>query len=298
MQELDAVILNFNESNVAILNVTLAFIMFGIALELKLENFKILFRQPKSVVAGLLAQLLLLPVVTLLLIFIFNPQASIALGMILVAACPGGNISNFICSIAKGNTELSIVLTIITSIGAIFFTPFNFAFYGNLYGPTSEILKEISLNWFDVMQTISLIIIIPITVGMICKRKFPKFSIAISSKLKVISMILFLIIVAAALGANYANFIATIGSIATLVILHNAIAILTGYSTARVFKLPLNQQKTIAIETGIQNSGLGLLLIFSYFEGLGGMAIIAAAWGIWHIISGFGLAFLLSKKAV
>ncbi len=298
MQELDAVILNFNESNVAILNVTLAFIMFGIALELKLENFKILFRQPKSVVAGLLAQLLLLPVVTLLLIFIFNPQASIALGMILVAACPGGNISNFICSIAKGNTELSIVLTIITSIGAIFFTPFNFAFYGNLYGPTSEILKEISLNWFDVMQTISLIIIIPITVGMICKRKFPKFSIAISSKLKVISMILFLIIVAAALGANYANFIATIGSIATLVFLHNAIAIITGYSTARIFKLPFSQQKTLAIETGIQNSGLGLLLIFSYFEGLGGMAIIAAAWGIWHIISGFGLAFLLSKKAV
>lgn len=111
-------------------------------------------------------------------------------------------------------------------------------------------------------------------------------------------MILFLIIVAAALGANYANFIATIGSIATLVFLHNAIAIITGYSTARIFKLPFSQQKTLAIETGIQNSGLGLLLIFSYFEGLGGMAIIAAAWGIWHIISGFGLAFLLSKKAV
>ena len=126
------------------MNLTLAFIMFGIALDLSVDKFKGVFSTPKKLVAGLVAQLVLLPFLTYVLVVLTQPEPSIALGMFLVAACPGGNISNFISSIAKANVALSISLTTITSLAAILFTPLNFSVYGNLYEPAEDIMRTIS----------------------------------------------------------------------------------------------------------------------------------------------------------
>ena len=274
------------------INATLAFIMFGIALDLSISKFEQVLRTPIKIIAGLTAQLLLLPAFTYILIVIFRPQASIALGMILVASCPGGNISNFISSLAKANVALSITLTSITSIASVLFTPLNFSIYGNLYGPTQLILQEISLNWREVVQTIATIIIIPIILGVIVKSKFPTIAYRIAKPLERISMLLFLLIVIGALVSNLEYFLECISAVFVLVLLHNSGALGIGFGIGKLLGFSSDDNKALAIETGIQNSGLGLLIIFAFFDGLGGMAIITAWWGIWHIVSGFSLAYL------
>ena len=294
--DLDSIVINFNETGVFIMNITLAFIMFGIALDLTVENFKIVLSSPKKVLAGIFSQLILLPLVTYIIILIMKPTPSLALGMILAASCPGGNISNFISSLAKANTELSIVLTVISGTLAIFFTQANLAFYGNLYEPTQSILRDVNIDWIVVVRTISLVILVPIAVGFLVKKKWPDLAYKLAKPLSVISMILFLIIVAGALALNFQNFINVIGSIFFLVVLHNTAALFSGYVTGKATGLPFKDVKSLTIETGIQNSGLGLLLIFSFFEGLGGMALIMAFWGIWHIVSGFTIAFIWGRK--
>ncbi len=293
---IDSIAINFNETGILFMNITLAFIMFGIALDLTLENFKIVLTSPKKVLTGMFSQLLLLPALTYLIIVIMKPTPSLALGMILVASCPGGNISNFISSLAKANVELSIILTIISSTIAIFFTPLNLAFYGNLYEPTQAILREVDISWLQVVQTISMIIIIPIIIGYFFKNKFPEFAQKLAKPMKIISMGLFLIIVFGALALNYENFITVIGSIFLLVVVHNLAALFSGYFSGQLMGLPFKDKKSLTIETGIQNSGLGLLLIFSFFDGLGGMALITAWWGIWHIVSGFTIAYIWGRK--
>ena len=219
-----------------------------------------------------------------------------ALGMILVASCPGGNISNFISSLAKADVELSIVLTCVSSLAAIVFTPINFNLYGEAYEPTRAILTTINLDWMDVMKTIAMIIIIPITLGKLVSHSKPKLAEKLNVPFKNISMLLFLIIIIGALISNGEYFFEYITEVFNLVLLHNGLAMAMALSMAFLLKLNIKSRKSITIETAIQNSGLGLLLIFSFFDGLGGMAIIAAWWGIWHIISGFTIAFLWKNK--
>jgi len=168
-------------------------------------------------------------------------------------------------------------------------------FYGNLYGPTREIMKVVSLDWWEVMQAILLIIVIPIIVGQIFVKIFPNIAIRIKSFLRVASMLLFVLIVIGAFAANYDYFLSYIALVFFVVLLHNLIAILSGLGMGKIMKLRQSDVKSISIEVGIQNSGLGLLLIFSFFSGLGGMAIVAAWWGIWHIVTGFVLSFIWNK---
>ncbi len=296
MENIDDIVLNFDEASLFILNVVLAFIMFGIALDLKFQNFKLVFRHPGNLLVGLSSQLLLLPFLTYLLIELLDPMPSMALGMIMVASCPGGNVSNFMSAMAKANVELSIVMTVITSLCALFFTPFNLSFYGLMYEPTREILIKVHLDWLEIVKTISLIIVIPICLGKLFSHYLPVVAERVKKPFRNLSMLAFLMIIVFALMANGTYFMQYIGMVFLLVLLHNALAILTGFSWARLFGLDGPSVKSITIETGIQNSGLGLLLIFAFFSGLGGMAVVAAWWGIWHIISGFGIAAILKSK--
>jgi hypothetical protein len=133
LELLDKVHLNFSDSNLVFLNIALAFVMFGVALDIKVEHFRAILHNPKSAVMGFISQTFLLPAFTFLLVLVLNPTPTVALGMILVAACPGGNISNFISSMARANVALSVSLTALSTSAAIFFTPFNFALWGNLY---------------------------------------------------------------------------------------------------------------------------------------------------------------------
>lgn len=296
MEGLDFLEYNFNENNVLILNIAVGFIMFGVALGLRIDDFKTVIQQPKQIFAGLLSQLLFLPILTIIIIHIFEPQASVALGMILISVCPGGNISNFMSSLAKANVALSVSLTAITSTVAVFFTPIGLAWWGSMYEPAHDILTSIELNYIDVLITVFLIIVVPLVIGMYVRSKYEKFALRVEQIMKNLSILIFLGIVIFAVISNLDPFIKYMPDVAGLVILHNLVAISIGYVTAKVFSLHKSSVKTLMIETGIQNSGLGLALIFTFFGGLGGMTLVAAGWGVWHIISGLLLSKFLSKR--
>ena len=297
MQELDNVQINFNSNGLLVLNIALAIIMFGVALGITIDDFKRLIQQPKPILVGVLSQFILLPLLTFLLVILIKPQPSIALGMFMVAACPGGNISNFMTHLGNGNTALSISLTAIATFLAIFMTPFNFQLYSNLYEPTSQILKSIQLEPFELLELVVLILGIPLALGMLFRYKFEALAIKLSALLKPLSIIVFATIVVIAFSNNLNVFNNYVHHVLLIGISHNILAVLLGLFVAKLFMLSSKNQKTLAIETGIQNSGLGLLLIFTFFNGLGGMAILAAFWGIWHIITGLLLASYWSKKS-
>lgn len=286
MNEIDAMQLNYDQGNILVVNISLGFIMFGVALGLTLHDFRNVLQQKRSVLAGVLSQFIVLPALTFLLILIWQPVPSVALGMMMVAACPGGNVSNFISAYSRGNAALSVSLTAISSILAILMTPFNLSFWGSLYGPTEEILQKVSLDVFEVFKTIVLILGVPIVLGMFVRHRYPNTTAKIQPIIQYISIGIFGVLVIGAFAANFQQFLDYISVVLLLVFLHNAIALTCGYQMGRLFSLPTADRRSLAIETGIQNSGLGLLLIFSFFGGLGGMAIVAGWWGIWHIISG------------
>ncbi|MFN3996263.1 bile acid:sodium symporter family protein [Algoriphagus sp.] len=289
---LDSIRLNFSQNDLILLNLALALIMYGVALDLKWEDFRYLIKNPKGFVLGIFSQFLLLPLLTWALISIIQPPPSVALGMFLVAACPGGNVSNFLSSLAKGNTALSVSLTAFSSVISIFSTPLNFALWAGFYGPTSLLLREISLDIWDVFFTVAIILGVPLIFGILTRQKFPRFTEKASKILKPLSILIFAAFIGLAFAGNFDIFIQYIGLIFFWVLAHNFIALSAGFLTGKVGRLPLADVKTLTIETGIQNSGLGLVLIFTYFEGLGGMAIITALWGIWHLISGMTIASL------
>jgi bile acid:Na+ symporter, BASS family len=298
MNEIDQVTLNFSPESLFVLNLSLGFIMFGVAINLKVEDFIRVIKNPKSALAGVLSQFLVLPSLTFLLIWLIEPRPSFALGMMLVAACPGGNISNFMCSMAKGNAALSVSLTAVSSSLAIIMTPLNLAFWSSLYPPTANILTEVSLDFWSMFQTILTLLLIPIVLGMLLRKWKPKIADHLHPVMHYSSILIFAVIVILAFGANVDLFLEYIHMVIFLVFIHNAIALTAGYQIGRLFKLEEQDKRSISIETGIQNSGLGLILIFGFFDGLGGMAIVAAWWGIWHIISGLTLSYFWSRKEV
>lgn len=289
---LDSIRLNFSQGDLLLLNLALALIMFGVALDLKWEDFRYLVKNPKSFFLGIFSQFLLLPFLTWVLISLIQPPPSVALGMFLVAACPGGNVSNFLTSLAKGNTALSVSLTAFSTVISIVSTPLNFALWAGFYQPTSLLLREISLDITDVFFTVAIILGIPLLLGILTRQKFSNFADQASKVLKPLSIVIFAAFVGVAFAGNFDIFIQYISLIFLWVLAHNFIALSAGFLTGMLGRLPVPDVKTLTIETGIQNSGLGLVLIFTYFDGLGGMAIITALWGIWHLISGMAIASL------
>jgi len=293
---LDQVRLNFNPTGIAIINAAIGFMMLGVALELRIEDFKRIIASPKAPAIGLVAQFLLLPAFTFLLVLIIKPYPSIALGMMLVAACPGGNLSNIVTYLSQGNTAVSISMTAISTIAAIFMTPLNISFWGSMNPATAAIMKQVSLNPADVFVTVFLILGIPLILGMTLGHYYPALADKVKKPFKIFSLVFFIIIVCGALAANWQNFLTYIGLVVFAVLIHNALALNIGYWSARIVGLPERDCRAVCVEVGIQNSALGLVLVFNFFDGLGGMAILVAWWGIWHIIAGLVTAFIFTRK--
>jgi BASS family bile acid:Na+ symporter len=293
---IDQIRLNFNAQAIFGLNVVIGLMMLGVSLDLKLDDFKRIILSPKAPGIGLAAQFILLPAFTFLLTLILPITPSMALGMILIAACPGGNLSNIMTYLARGNTAVSISMTAVSTAAAIFMTPLNLAVWGSLNPATASILRRVSLNPLDVFMAIFMILGIPLVSGMLISRFFPSLAGKIRKPFKVFSFLVFIGFVGAALGANWQIFLRVIGLVVFAVFIHNALALSLGYWSGRLLGLEKRDVRAVSIEVGIQNSALGLILIFNFFEGLGGMAIIAAWWGIWHIISGLSMATFWSRS--
>lgn len=295
---IDSIPINFNEESLWILNLALALVMFGISLEISIGDFKELFKKPKVIFVGVLSQFILLPLVTFILVILIKPYPSIALGMFMVAACPGGNISNFITHVAKGNSALSVCLTAIATLLAIFMTPLNLELWGSFYAPTAQILKEVAIDPMAMVHLVFVLLGVPLFLGMWVNYWKPRLAKNIARVLKILSLLFFVALICIALYTNRLVLQDYIWYVFWIVVIHNLIAFISGFSLAKLVGLNTVSTRTITIETGIQNSGLGLLLIFTFFDGLGGMALLAAFWGIWHLVSGLILASFWSSREI
>jgi bile acid:Na+ symporter, BASS family len=297
MSEIDLVRLNFNPQSLWALNVVIGLVMFGVALDLKVSDFRAVLTTPKPVAIGLIGQFVLLPALSFLLVLAIRPAPSIALGMMLVAACPGGNISNFLTHFARGNTALSITMTAISTAVAIVMTPFNLSLWGGLNPATSRILHAVALDPLDMLLAVFLLLGLPMAAGMGVAWRWPAFAARVRKPMKFLSLGVFGFFVLGALAANWPYFVKYVGFVVFAVFLQNAVALGSGYVAAFAAGLPERDRRAVSIEVGIQNSALGLILIFNFFGGLGGMAIVTAWWGIWHIVAGLTVATLWSRRA-
>ncbi|MDD2278286.1 MAG: bile acid:sodium symporter family protein [Bacteroidales bacterium] len=301
LKDIDSLRLNFSEGGLLFMNITLAAIMFGVALEIKVQNFKNLLNYPKSAILGFGSQFLLLPALTFLLVIAIKPPASIAMGMILIAACPGGNISNFISSLSKANVALSVSLTAIATLSATILTPLNFAVWGGLYVKYSEralhLNIPIEIDFWQMAQTVFILLGIPLILGMWFGNKYPDFTKKYLKHIKIGSVVLYLVFIFGALWANRSFMGSILIPIGVIVFLLNAQTLFTGYIVGLIGRVSRADRRTLSIETGIQNSGLALILIFNpkLFNGNGGMAVMAAWWGIWQMVSGLALAAILTR---
>lgn len=274
------------------LNTILAMMMFGIALSLTPADFRRIIRKPLGPVVGLTAQFMLLPAVTCLLTYLIPMPGEVALGLILVSCCPGGSFSNLMTYLSKGNTALSVSMTGVASLLASLLTPFNFMLYAALNPRTSDLLNSIAVSTTDMLLIVAVVLALPLTLGLMCAHHFPRFAKRSEPLFRFISLITLFGFVAIALFMNWQRFVGGASVFLLAVIAHNGLALAIGWGAARALKLNRADRRAVTLEVGLQNSGLGLGIIFTFFSDLTGMAIIAAAWGIWHLISGMGLSFI------
>lgn len=311
LEALNAVSINFGQGGMTIVNFILAFVMFGVALGIKPQTFKDVFKNPKSVIVGIILQWVGLPAVTFAIALALSPWITpmIALGMILVASCPGGNISNFISSLSKGNVELSISMTAVTTAFAPLVTPFNFFLWGSLYSQVIAFKSDIPtlvIPFFPMLEQILLLLGVPIFLGLLFARYFPNATKKITKPAQVLSILLFIGMVIVSFSQNFQIFLDNIFYVFFIVMLHNASALATGYFGGKLARVPEADRRSFTVEIGIQNSGLGLILLFNpaifppeiWHGHYGGMLFITAWWGIWHIVSGLTVAYLFRRKPI
>jgi len=288
--DIDTLELAFDATSLAVLQIALSVVMFGVALDLSVEDFRQLARDPRAPVVGLICQFIVLPALTFPLAIAIAPTPSMALGMMLVAACPGGNVSNFLTQLSGGRLTVSVGMTAVSTVAAVFTTPFNLVFWGSMHPSTAALVTDVALDPWAMFKSVAMLLLVPVALGMGCAAWLPGLAAKLRGFMKVASMLFFGAVVVGAFSANFEAFLVAVGAVFLPVLALNALALGLGYGASWAAGLSEPERRAVCFEVGIQNTGLGLVLVFSFFDGLGGMAVVAAWWGIWHLISGFSLA--------
>jgi BASS family bile acid:Na+ symporter len=292
----DDIRIAFDSGSLTTLKIVLGLILFGIAMDTELEDFRLALTKPKAFAVAILAQFALLPALTFLLTLALGVGGSVALGMILVACCPPGNVSNILTHRAKGDVALSVSMTAVGNVLAIVMLPVNFSFWGHLHPTGRDHFAEIRVAPWDMLSEVLLVIALPFALGLAVSHLLPAFAARTHRVVGILSFVALGGIIVIAVANNWALFVAYIGVVALAVFLHDALALGLGYAIARGFRLDVPARKAMTFEVGIRNAGLGLLFVFTFFGGLGGMALVAAWWGVWDIIAGLVVAVLWARR--
>jgi len=278
------------------LAITLATMMFSVALGLRVAHFGFFRKAPYLFVAGVLSQLIGLPLMTLALCYVVVPDPSVALGMILVACCPGGNVSNMLVLLARGDAALSISLTATSSVVAAFLTPVSILFWSSLYAPTAELLGAIDFNAIKFLLQTAIVLALPLLVGMLLARFAPVTAEVIRKPLIALSACGLILITVYGLVKYWQPFVLIGTGLFALVILHNSLAFTLGYLVSRLVKASVAARRAITFEVGIQNSGLGIVILLTQMSGLGAAVAIVGLWGVWHVVAGLLLVILFRNS--
>ncbi len=285
----DDLMIDFDPSQMQLLNIILGIIMFGVALELDLSNFRKVFRNYGGIITGMTSQFILLPLYTVLFVQFLSVPTSLILGMFLVSTCPGGNVSNYFTHRGLGNTALSITMTTIVTLSCVVTTPFLFFIMCQITGNEAT-LETFQINVIDMMIILLQLVVIPLSLGLFVHGRFPEIAARLVKFIKPLSFLLLLGIIFVSLKDNLPIFKDYLVMIFWIVLFHNGLAYGLGYVWAKICGQTETNRRAISMETGIQNSGLALILILNFFDGLGGMVLVAGWWGVWDILSGFLLA--------
>ncbi len=286
ISNIDEIRFELSSSSEIALSLSLAVMMFAVALSLKLEHFRFFKENPKVYFTGVISQIIFLPALTVILCYLTNPHPSVALGMILISCCPGGNVSNLLSMFGRANTALSISLTATSSLAAAFITPLSIIFWCGLYSPTQNLLSEITFDKLNFLFNTFLILALPLLIGVSLLYLFPKFAKKIYNSVSLISAICLLLIIVFAFIEYFEVFLQIGISIIVLIIVHNTLAFLLGYISGLTINASKASARSLTFEIGIQNSGLGIVILLTQLDGIGGAGIVAGLWGIWHIIAG------------
>jgi len=213
-----------------------------------------------------------------------------AMGMILVSMCPSGNMTNFLTHFSRANVALSVTMNGIIILSASVITPAGFLFWSKFVPESEALRKSFEVGFGEMALIILELILAPLLFGMWLNGRFPEPVARIRPWVQRIALVIFFTILVLALFGNGQNIAKYLGYAFGIVLVHNGLGLSTGYVLGRLNRLPEADCRTLAFESGVHNTALGLLLIFRFFNGLGGMALIAAWWGIWDLVTGIGLA--------
>jgi bile acid:Na+ symporter, BASS family len=293
---LDDVVLNLDAGARSSLSIILAMMMFSVGLGLRVEDFRRVLRRPGVILFGTALQVIVLPALTFLLTFAIAPTASIALGMMVVAACPGGNASNVLTQAARGDAALSVSLTALSSALAVLTTPFNIVFWAGLHPQTASLLTTIGLDRRAFLSETALTLGFPLAAGLLFAEGATRVAGRIRNPLHTLSLLALGGFIVGALITNGSPLAAAGWVIFPVLVIQDSMSLALGYTGARLTGLSDEARRAFTFETGIRNSGLGLVILLGHFKGLGGAALIAAGWGVWHLISGGTLAAWWSQR--
>jgi len=274
----------------ALLGLVLALMVFSVALELRAADFQRVAAAPRAVVVGLVPQFLLLPVATWLATLALSLPPSVEAAMILVAACPGGSLSNVITHFGGGNTALSVSLSAVASVLALFLTPFNFTWMIATNPETADWLQQLQIDPSGIWWNLLFLLAVPMALGLLVRHRYPALAERWQKPLGNVSLFALFAFIAAGLVQQRALLDVHLLPQLALVVAHNALGLALGGLFARACGLPLRDVRAVTIEAGMQNSGLALGIIAVQFHADIGMVVIASLWGIWHIVSGLTLA--------
>jgi len=293
---LDNMVFDLGAKSEPILMAMLALMMFAVALGLKPAHFSFFKTDPKHYLTGVFAQIIGLPLLTLGIVFLLQPAPSLALGMILVSCCPGGNISNLLVLFARGNTALSVSMTATSSLAAAFITPVSILFWSSLYTPTRQLLTEINFDVVSFLLQTLLILALPIALGMLAVWRAPTFAAKAQKPLGLVGALVMVIIIVGGFW-SYREIIPKIFLLVfPLVVFHNAAALGLGYLSGVITRANTATRRALTFEVGIQNSALGFIILMTQISGLGGAAAITGLWGLWHLVGGGFMVFMFRLR--
>ncbi|CAN5393800.1 bile acid:sodium symporter family protein [soil metagenome] len=277
--------------------IVIAFFLFGVALDTRLEDFRDVVRRPGVIAVGLVAQYVATPAVTLLLTLLLDVKGSVAIGMLLVACCPAGNLSNLLTHRARGDVALSISLTGVSNVLAVVATPLAFAFWTGLNPAADALLRDISLDPFDVVGEVAVLIGVPFVAGIVVAWRAPSFAAKARRFVEPGALVLLLLVVIGGLAGQLDVFVTYLGVVVAPIVLQNAAALGLGYAPARSCRLSVAGTRAMTFELGVRNTGLGVVLALAFFDDLGGVVFVAALWGLWDVATGLALSTWWRRRA-
>jgi BASS family bile acid:Na+ symporter len=295
-EPLDAIRISFGSGGILAMNAVLALVMFSVALDLRVDDFRRVLLMPRAFIVGFVSQYFVFPALSILLILALRPPPSFGLGLLLVASLPAGNMSNFLTHLARGNTPLSISMTALSTASAPVATPLVFAFWAPYVPGGDQLMHTIRLDPLTLLGSMMAILALPLAAGMWLRARRPAFADRWLRPLRRLSMVLFVVFVVAAVAANLGTLRDVLGRIAPAIMAQNAVAISGAYLVAWLAGLGEADRRAIGIEIAIRNAGLGLALVLTFFEGLGGMALATAWYGAWDLLTGGLLALWWSRR--